>query len=50
MLAEMDDVWDEVRVDPQEFTDGGDRVVVIGRLVARGRAAESKSTSPITTS
>jgi ketosteroid isomerase-like protein len=39
MLAEMDNVWDEMRVDPQEFMDGGDRVVVIGRLVGKGKGS-----------
>jgi ketosteroid isomerase-like protein len=39
MLAEIDDVWDEIRVDPQEFIDGGGRIVVIGRLVGKGKGS-----------
>jgi uncharacterized protein len=29
--------WEEIRFEPQEFIDAGDRVVVVARLVGRGR-------------
>ena len=31
------EIMDEIRFEPQEFIDAGDRVVVPARLVARGR-------------
>src|SRR5687767_5184466 len=39
MLAGMDEVWEGMRMEPAEFIDGGDRVVVVGRLVGRGRGS-----------
>jgi|SRR3954471_6092487 len=29
--------WDEIRFEPQEYLDAGDRVVVVARLVGRGK-------------
>jgi hypothetical protein len=31
--------WDEIRFEPGEYIDAGDRVVVIARLVGRGKAS-----------
>jgi len=31
------DYWAEIRVEPEEFIDAGDRVVVVARLVGRGK-------------
>jgi ketosteroid isomerase-like protein len=39
MLADFDQDWELVRMDPDEFRDAGDQVVVLGRLRARGRAS-----------
>jgi uncharacterized protein len=39
MLANMDETWAEMRVEPTEFIDAGDRVVVIGRLIGKGRGS-----------
>ena len=39
MLAGMDEVWEEMRMEPTEFIDGEDRVVVIGRLVGKGKGS-----------
>jgi ketosteroid isomerase-like protein len=39
MLAERDEVWGEFRMEPAEFVDAGDRVVVIGRRVGKGRGS-----------
>jgi ketosteroid isomerase-like protein len=42
MLADMDDVWKELRPEAQEFLDAGDRVVVTGRMVAIGKGSGAK--------
>jgi ketosteroid isomerase-like protein len=34
----LDDTWDELRLDPQEFVDGGDRVAVRLRYYGRSRS------------
>jgi hypothetical protein len=39
MLADRDEVWKEFRLEPDEFVDGGDRVVVIGRWVGKGKGS-----------
>jgi ketosteroid isomerase-like protein len=47
MLAERDEVWGEFRIEPDEFVDAGDRVVVIGRWVGRGRGSGVEVNQPI---
>jgi ketosteroid isomerase-like protein len=47
MLAERDEVWGEFRMEPDEFVDGGDRVVVIGRWVGKGRGSGVEVNQPI---
>ena len=37
MLGEIPQHWDEFRVTPDEFVDGGDTVVVLGHLEGRGK-------------
>jgi ketosteroid isomerase-like protein len=39
MLADRDEVWDEFRTAPREFIDAGDRVVVIGDWVGKGKGS-----------
>jgi len=39
MLADRDEVWDEFRTEPREFVDAGDRVVVIGDWVGKGKGS-----------
>jgi uncharacterized protein len=40
MLSDLDDVWDRFRVDPSmEFIDAGERVVVVGRMRAKGKGS-----------
>ena len=39
MLSDMDDVWEDLRSEPREFLDAGDRVVVTGRMVGRGKGS-----------
>ena len=39
MLASMDETWEEMRVEPHEFIDAGERVVVIGMLVGKGKGS-----------
>jgi ketosteroid isomerase-like protein len=39
LWAGMDETWAEMRVEPLEFIDAGDQVVVIGRLVGRGKGS-----------
>ncbi len=36
--AEVDEVWDEHRIEPQEFIDAGDRVVVLHREYQRSKS------------
>jgi ketosteroid isomerase-like protein len=47
MLAERDEVWGEFRMEPDEFVDAGDRVVAIGRWVAKGRGSGVEVNQPI---
>jgi ketosteroid isomerase-like protein len=39
MLADRDEVWDEFRTEPSEFIDAGDRVVVVGEWVGKGKGS-----------
>src|SRR4051795_9675163 len=45
-LADMDDVWEEMHSERNEFIDAGDRVVVIGRLVGKGKGSGVEVGSP----
>ncbi len=36
-LGSLADTWEEMRVDPQEFIDAGDKVLFVGRFLARRR-------------
>jgi uncharacterized protein len=47
MLADRDEVWGEFRLEPDEFVDAGDRVVVIGRWVGKGRGSGVEVNQPI---
>ena len=47
MLADMDEVWEEFRTEPLEFIDAGDRVVVVGHLVGKGKASGVEVRQPI---
>jgi len=48
MLADRDEVWEEFRIEPDEFVDGGDRVVVIGRRVGKGKGSGIEVQQPVT--
>lgn len=39
MVAAADAVWDEIRTEPLDLLDAGDRVVVIGRLLGKGKGS-----------
>jgi uncharacterized protein len=39
LFAGMDETWAEMHVEPHEFVDAGDLVVVIGRLVGKGKGS-----------
>jgi ketosteroid isomerase-like protein len=39
MLADFDEDWTFVRMEATDFREAGDRVVMLGRLHARGRAS-----------
>ncbi len=40
MLSDLDDVWDRFRADlSMEFIDAGERVVVVGRMRAKGKGS-----------
>ena len=35
----MSDVWEEIRFEPLDFVDVGERVVVVERLVGKGKGS-----------
>ena len=35
----MNDVWEKIRFEPLEFVDAGERVVVVERLVGKGKGS-----------
>jgi uncharacterized protein len=39
MLADRDEVWEVFRTEPREFIDAGDRVVVTGLWVGKGKGS-----------
>jgi ketosteroid isomerase-like protein len=40
MLSDLDDIWDRFRAEPSmEFIDAGERVVVVGRMRAKGKGS-----------
>lgn len=43
VLAVMPQTWEKVELQPEEWIDGGDAVVVLGRFNARGRGGEEGS-------
>jgi ketosteroid isomerase-like protein len=47
MLADFDEDWEFVQVDPDELRDKDDAVVVLGRLRARGRASGAELDVPM---
>jgi ketosteroid isomerase-like protein len=38
-IASFARYWDEIRFEPQEYLDAGDRVVVVARLTGRGKSS-----------
>jgi uncharacterized protein len=47
MLADRDEVWEEFRMEPDEVLDSGDRVVAIGRWVAKGKGSGIEVQQPV---
>ena len=47
MFAAMDETWEEVRLDEQEFIDSGDRVVVISQMIGKGRGSGVEVERPL---
>jgi ketosteroid isomerase-like protein len=39
MLTELDDTWESMEIEQRELLDAGDRVVVMGRLLGKGKAS-----------
>jgi uncharacterized protein len=39
MVDEMEDIWQEWHLEPEAFLDGGDRIIVVTRVRARGRGS-----------
>jgi ketosteroid isomerase-like protein len=37
--ADIDEVWDEFRLEPIEFVDAGDRIVVMSQLIGKGKGS-----------
>src|SRR5436190_23683230 len=48
-LIDMDDVWEGMHSEQNEFIDAGDRVVVIGRLVGKGKGSGVEVRGPTAT-
>ena len=48
-LADTDDVWEGMHSEQNEFIDAGDRVVVIGRLVGKGKGSGVEVRGPTAT-
>jgi ketosteroid isomerase-like protein len=46
-FAEMGEVWEQFRLEHAELLDADDRVVVIGRLVGKGKASGARVGQPI---
>jgi ketosteroid isomerase-like protein len=46
-MAESDATWADLRLEPEQFRDLGDRVLMIGRLYARGRESGIEVETPI---
>jgi ketosteroid isomerase-like protein len=38
-MASFANYWDEIRFEPQEYIDAGEDVIVVARLVGRGKAS-----------
>jgi ketosteroid isomerase-like protein len=47
MLADRDEVWGEFRMEPDQVLDAGDRVVAIGRWVAKGKGSGIEVQQPV---
>ena len=47
MFAGMDEAWEEVRLEGQEVIDGGDRVVVISRMIGTGKGSGVEVERPV---
>ena len=47
LFTDMDEVWEEFRLEQIELIDAGSRVVVIGRLVGKGKASGVEVEQPI---
>ncbi len=47
MLADRNEVWDEFRTEPSEFIDAGDRVVVFGHWVGKGKGSGIEVEQPV---
>ena len=47
MFAAMDEAWEEVRLAEQEFLDAGAQVVVISRMIGKGRGSGIEVERPV---
>jgi ketosteroid isomerase-like protein len=47
MLADTDEVWEEFRMEPDEFVDAGDWIVAIGRWVGKGKGSGIDVQQPV---
>ena len=46
-IADTDEVWEQFGLDVSEYMDASDKVVVIGRLVGRGKSSGANVEQPI---
>jgi ketosteroid isomerase-like protein len=42
-LAELSELFDGLRIEPEEFVDGGDKVVVVSTMRGRGRGSGAET-------
>jgi ketosteroid isomerase-like protein len=47
MLADTDEVWEEFRMEPDEFVHAGDWIVAIGRWVGKGKGSGIEVRQPV---
>jgi ketosteroid isomerase-like protein len=47
MAVDSDEVWDEFHLEPLEFIEAGNSIVVIGRLVGKGKGSGVEVEQPI---
>jgi ketosteroid isomerase-like protein len=47
MLVDMQETWEDLRIEQGEFIDAGDRVAVIGKLIGKGKGSGVEVERPV---